>query len=171
MKEKRKVWAMPSKDSKVVLLHCAAYSSPCWRETAVAGKVWSAMEKNYPGKSKTKLKAHSYPCRSSFWQVLSTKTVLWELQHNRKSAQIACWNSLHQLHASLEMTKFTLLLSCIYCAWTSQSHFTAFHRNYINWYTQSHQNLSSKNKNIFIPYTYIIKSWLYFQETTLKETV
>lgn len=76
---------------------------------------------------------------------------------------------LNQLYSSSEITGFTLLLSCIYCAWTSQSHFTAFHRNYINWYTQSHQNLSSKNKNIFIPYMYAIKSWLHFQETTIKE--
>lgn len=67
------------------------------------------------------------------------------------------------------MTDFTLFLSCIYCVRTS--HFTAFHRSYINQYTQTHQNLSSKTKDICIPHMFIIKSWFYFQKqkpTTIK---
>lgn len=173
MKERRRAWAMPSKHSKVVPLHYAPYISTLERNRSSReslkhdGKTLPRKEK------KPKLKAskwvHSYPYHNSFWLVLSTKTVLQELQYNRKSAQIARWNSLQQLYTSLEMTEFTLFLSCIYCAWTSQSHFTAFHRNYINWYTQSHQNLSSKTKDICIPHMYTIKSWLHFQGT-VKET-
>lgn len=93
-------------------------------------------------KTKVLKQVYSYLCMAS----LKSQHCCENFSVTEKSAQIACWN---QMYKSLEMTEFTLFLGCIYCAWISQSHFTAFHRNYINWHTESHQNLSSKNKKLY----------------------